>query len=283
MQAVILRFPSESEIMAKPPASAPPSKAPWWPSVLAGLIGAVIATLAVGATLWVRFDTKFDALNASIAGLGTRIQKNEDAIKAISSQQSDQTQRLVHDLLASAESEADPKLSARSALAAASLVGAMRTVRTPAPPEFFQSSIEILNNMRLTPEVASAAFHAKVALADYRSAIVPLPNRTTLQFAASRDEACMSPDEDYPNHLTDASAKFDMVNLVSINNCWVGLDNVRWKNVAFVNMRIRYLGGDLDLENVIFVNCTFELTPSPKASNLLEYAALDQQKLSVGM
>jgi hypothetical protein len=33
---------------------------------------------------------------------------------------------------------------------------------------------------------------------------------------------------------------------------------------------------------VLFVNCTFEVTPNAHGSQLLEYAALDRKQLSVG-
>ena len=37
------------------------------------------------------------------------------------------------------------------------------------------------------------------------------------------------------------------------------LDNVDGKNATFVNCTLRYLGGKLTLENVRFINCTFQV------------------------
>lgn len=261
---------------------APRERTPW--AVVLTVVGSAVAIIAVTVTFGIHLDNKIGDIQKDYNGLSQHVGKLDSAVKALNSKQDDQTQILVQDLLASAQGKVDPKLSAKAALAAASLVAAMRTVKTPAPPEFFQSSIETLNNISLTPEVAGAAFNAKVALADYRSAIVPLPDRTTLRFGMPRDQECIPTGKDYPNHLTDLSAQLDTVNLVSINNCWQRLDNVRWHNVAFVNMRIRYFGGDLDLQNVIFANCTFDIAPtsgnSPRIQRFLDYAALNQRELT---
>ena len=52
------------------------------------------------------------------------------------------------------------------------------------------------------------------------------------------------------------------------------LDGVRWRNVAFVGTRIRYMGGGVELSNVRFINCTFDLPEIRHAAQVAEYAAL---------
>jgi len=46
--------------------------------------------------------------------------------------------------------------------------------------------------------------------------------------------------------------------LVIVENNSVYLDGIRAKNVIFQNCRVRYDGGQLQLDNVLFVNCSFE-------------------------
>lgn len=56
------------------------------------------------------------------------------------------------------------------------------------------------------------------------------------------------------------------------------LDNIVWKNVVFVNARIRYLGGPVTLKNVRFVNCTFDI-PAKVGQPILNYAVAQQPDL----
>ena len=253
------------------------------PLAILGGAAAVVVTLIVG---FVSATHTIDAdIDSKFGGLNTRLTKAEGAIKALGDQQPGQTQQLIRDLLAAAQSGSDPKLAAKATQTATVLTAALRTAKTPAPPEFFQSSVDVLNEIGANPEVSKVAFTAKVALAEYRSAIVPLPNRASMRTGVPHELECMPPGNDYPNHLTDVSARLDTINLISTNNCWQRLDNVRWHNIAFVNMRIRYLGGDLDLQNVLFINCTFEIKAAAQKSvrtqKLLNYAALDQRVLTI--
>ena len=52
------------------------------------------------------------------------------------------------------------------------------------------------------------------------------------------------------------------------------LDGIHWASVTFVGMRVIYKGGEVELKNVRFVNCTFEFPESPNAAKLVDYAAL---------
>jgi hypothetical protein len=56
------------------------------------------------------------------------------------------------------------------------------------------------------------------------------------------------------------------------------LDGFRWKNVIFVGARIKYLGGEIVLDNVRFVNCTFDVPESAKGAEFADYAALFPKK-----
>ena len=60
------------------------------------------------------------------------------------------------------------------------------------------------------------------------------------------------------------------------------LDGVEWKDVVFVNSRVRYRGGDLKLDNVRFVHCTFEVPESSRGAQLADYATLENGALNIG-
>jgi hypothetical protein len=61
------------------------------------------------------------------------------------------------------------------------------------------------------------------------------------------------------------------------------LDFFKWKNVTFVNMHIKYTGHAVVLENVRFVNCTFDVPADAVGMRLTEYAALEpMEALKVG-
>jgi hypothetical protein len=65
------------------------------------------------------------------------------------------------------------------------------------------------------------------------------------------------------------------------------LDGIHWHDIVFIGAHIIYYGGDLDLQNVRFVNCTFEIRtpeqPPVRANRFLDYAALQETQLSFGL
>jgi hypothetical protein len=249
-------------------ASAPHGRSFPGPIVLS-VLGSAIAILAVIVPLGIHLDNKIGGLQGDYQHLSQRLDKLDSAVKAISSQQSDQTQKLVQNLLAAAKTNNDPQQSRKALMAATSLTQTLRTAKVAAPPEFFRSSVDDLND--LTPKVgAIPAFQAKLALANYRSSI------TTVQISGPvfqcTGEASVKPSFDGTHSVKN----------ISLVGCVVVLDNKDLTNVTFINAHIIYRGGPLHLDHVLFVNCTFEAQPDKNASNLLEYAALDQNQLEIG-
>lgn len=59
------------------------------------------------------------------------------------------------------------------------------------------------------------------------------------------------------------------------------LDGIRWKNVTFVNTRLRYEGGPIDLQNVHFVRCSFGLTTDDRGAKIANAVALGQTTLMI--
>ena len=196
--------------------------------------------------------------------------KAEGAIKALASQQSDQMQKLVQSLLAAAQTTSDPQVASRATVAAASITQSLRREKTPASPEFFQSAFANLNAAET--RIGSPAFGAKIALAEYRSSLATIQIPKTVMLCSG--DASKTPGSGPMRNMT-------------LKGCAYRLDDNRlgpnyFINVVFVDSRIIYKGGQVELDNVLFVNCTFEVTPNAHGSQLLEYAALDRKQLSVG-
>ena len=55
------------------------------------------------------------------------------------------------------------------------------------------------------------------------------------------------------------------------------LDGIRWKDVVFVSTRLRYEGGEISLQNVRFVNCTFGFSTDARGARLADAIALGQR------
>jgi len=59
------------------------------------------------------------------------------------------------------------------------------------------------------------------------------------------------------------------------------LDGIHWKNVTFLSTRLRYEGGELDLQNVHFIGCTFGLSIDQRGARLANAIALGQTSLTI--
>ena len=59
------------------------------------------------------------------------------------------------------------------------------------------------------------------------------------------------------------------------------LDGIHWHNTVFIGTHIRYDGGEVELQNVTFVNCTFDVLPNDRGVQFVDYAALDTPNLTI--
>jgi hypothetical protein len=219
-----------------------------------------------------------------------RFTKMQSAIDVLTSTQSNQTQKLIHDLLAAAKTTHEPAIAAKAIETAASLTATLREDKRPASPEFFQTSIEVLN--QLPP--SKPAFLSRVALAQYRSAIEPVPewlSKIVVGKGWTHAFVMTGPDSGISGEEIDAqNVKGDVVvlgpalrgkmseNVIFDDDKIVGasqtLDGIHWRNTIFVGTHIRYKGGEVELTNVRFVNCTFEFPDSERGRQVVDYAAL---------
>ena len=56
------------------------------------------------------------------------------------------------------------------------------------------------------------------------------------------------------------------------------LDGIHWYDVVFENVHIVYSGGPVELQNVRFINCTFDIKNDTRNNDkLLLYAALNRK------
>ena len=58
--------------------------------------------------------------------------------------------------------------------------------------------------------------------------------------------------------------------MLVLNNGSIILDKMYLKNVVLVNVYVVYKGGPIELENVNFLNCTFQIISDVKGRQLAE-------------
>lgn len=59
------------------------------------------------------------------------------------------------------------------------------------------------------------------------------------------------------------------------------LDGIRWRRVTFIGTRLRDQGGEVDLENVHFVHCTFGFADNDREAHLAKAIALGQSPIHI--
>jgi hypothetical protein len=60
------------------------------------------------------------------------------------------------------------------------------------------------------------------------------------------------------------------------------LDGITWTHDTFFRSRIRYRGGPLSLQSVLFVDCTFEVPDTPRGDRVVNMAILAGRELMIG-
>jgi hypothetical protein len=68
---------------------------------------------------------------------------------------------------------------------------------------------------------------------------------------------------------------------ITIEGASQTLDGMRWKNVTFVAMRLRYEGGEVSLEDVKFVHCRFGFTTDERGAKLADAIALGKTSIEI--
>jgi hypothetical protein len=237
-------------------------------------VGIGRALIVVMVTLGIDLDNKIGVVQKDSQGLVIRLKSVEDSVKVLGSQQTNQIQKLIESLLAAAKTSG-PEIAIRAVKSAEALTASLKKDKVPPSNDFFHLATEQIKELRTHQDVGelkAVTYQMQKQLAQYRSA---------LQIAKKIGGTVLNCTPDF-NAKNAMSIKTGLtVDGVTISNCPQSLDGITWKNIVFVNSRIRYEGGPLALENVTFVNCTFQTTQNNEGIKLLRYAALDKNYLKV--
>jgi hypothetical protein len=262
---------------------------------------------------------KLDSIEEKLDGMGARVGTLDAAVRIISSKQSNQTQELIQELLNSATASRDLPIAKKSIEIASQLTESLREKKQPAPPSFFQDAFNSASQSK-RPELQKASFNVQRQLAEYRSTLQETPAISRLMAMISAGQGT-EPDDDLTkgkgiygvfsgpvnlqpgvNMVSDgavlngtpigaslfhAPSKSIASNRITVSGFIIfaqsqDLDGVIWKDVTFVNTHILYNGGDVELQNVKFINCTFDAPINEHGERLLQYAAVLEPSLSIG-
>jgi hypothetical protein len=268
---------------------------PWWGKVLFSAIGLIFL---VGTGEIIRVESKISGYDIKIGDLG------ED-IKGLSKKLDSLPQQISKALMSKAASAAaskDFETSMRALDLSSTLLKVGAADRLSSPPVFFKEAIKQLNAIEKEPlaptEIRLSVHAARQALADYRTSITqfgtaplkghPMTDQDAIEAADALGWTVLRA----PPGVEQFEFDFKSQGLSNSNYihglALVGGEQIldqhaRWHDILFMNMRIIYRGGPLDLSNVTFVNCTFDTTPdSSNSAALLEAAALDKRSAIIG-
>jgi hypothetical protein len=191
---------------------------------------------------------------------------------------------------------------------AAAIVTAAKFRSETAADDFFE-----INLSRLDRAVAAAPYNARLAehatlmrieLAQLRSALdaspaqslAPRPVSISSPRSIARDSTLDS--EALVGNILDAtmmptSAEIleppysrllvDKVRVehLTLQGATQTLDGIHWRDVTFIGTRLRYQGGEVDLQNVHFVRCTFGFANGERSARLANVIALGQSSFVI--
>jgi len=144
-----------------------------------------------------------------------------------------------------------------------------------APQEFFDSAMQNYQKLRKSPALADSAWDGGMKLAEYRSAITPLPpgfSGVSIGHMGQKGGF---------RYLKDSLISGQ--NAIRTPGCQ-GFEMDGWylDNVVFQNVTICYRGGLAVLSNVQFVNCQFDVVKSPRADQLIEAVVKQAANIALG-
>lgn len=166
------------------------------------------------------------------------------------------------------------------------------------PPDNFEemvASVDRVHSLWSDQKSLDSLNRARVELAEYRSSLEPpLPgSQHHTEVIAPRNIPAGTHvlPASFSSSILDASGLPEEAEILLpphsrlfVENVWVEgltligasqtLDGVHWKDITFANSRIRYQGGEVELRNVRFVNCTFGFATNDRGARLADAIAL---------
>jgi hypothetical protein len=173
--------------------------------------------------------------------------------------------------------------------------------KVKANPRFFQRQISTIGDIsHPAPTLVGPIHDLRVTLAEYHSAIEPpppirkkvnvRPDVKPLDIASLTEPVTL--ETDYGSDVQfiqspgidgfsrSPNYRFKNFNILTPNGATQQLDGIHWDNVVFIGTHIKYLGGDIDLKNVRFVQCRFNVAATEMGKKFLDYVALGQTTLN---
>src|SRR5207248_2315219 len=119
-------------------------------------------------------------IGKEINGLDKRTTKIETALKLLADSQGGKTKELIDDALAAAQMQnefGNERASSGLLHSVEQIIAEEKTAKVYAPPAFFSEAFKKLEELKAAPNptVSQTAREGMIALANYRSAITPVP------------------------------------------------------------------------------------------------------------
>jgi len=235
----------------------------WWVTT-----GILILGLIVGGA-W--------KLKDELAKIDKHIARVEVAVRIVGAKQGGDTKTLIDEALAVARNSSDAGRteSAKRVLDIANhLLDEQKASREPAPKEFFDSTIRKYQHLKKSPELSDAVWDGTTKLAEYRSATTSVPAGMSVRIGKLEPRGKFQ-------YLKDSFISGPNAMVTAGENGLV-LDGYWLDNVVFENTTLIYRGGPVILQNVRFVNCTFDVRRSPQAEQLLAAAIKQPVNATIG-
>jgi hypothetical protein len=279
------------------------------------------AAARLGIPLWGRLLIVALVMLVSSATTGfvigfIRLGKIESAVRALTLKAGQDVRDLVHDLLASAAKDEQSGNSSKAEKTLTIIPVLLRRAKNdgvPAPPAYFTSSIDALNSLQSktsSAQLVQDVRRSRIEFAEYRSKLSPsiLPDpKATYVLIPERPPFNLSQGPGSFQFDVSYGLVIDLKNVppgqsilapgdppffsgvktdnpdrpIFMMNGTQPLDNMDWINVVFSHMHIRYSGGHVTLQNVRFVDCTFDFAQSAQSDQLANYVALELPAITI--
>jgi hypothetical protein len=173
------------------------------------------------------------------------------------------------------------------------------TAKVPSPPQYFHDAVVTLDEAVVQSHGQTDLLRRlnafRITLAQYRSGLEPVPDWTARIRQQKRGVMYINGiggqligDEINGEGVTSGNdiQLGPKLGRLSENNRIVNgsqtLDGIHWRSTIFVGIHIRYKGGEVELTNVMFINCTFDFPPTERGARVANYAALLGPRLIIG-